>query len=196
MAEGIKIRAGTLVAVCRPCMEGKQHRQPSHKPATRAKDPLELVHSDLCGPIEPTSFGGCIYFILFIDDCTRMTYIYGLKGKSSKHVLEKFKEFKAEVENQTGRTIKRLRTDGGGEYEKLMGAHLKGSGIIHETTVPYSPEQNGVAERATRTIVERVKAIIAENDLNKRLWMELASTVVYLKNRSPTSAVVTTPYEA
>jgi transposase InsO family protein len=110
-------------------------------------------------------------------------------------VLEKFREYKPEVEKQTGKSIKRLRTDGGGEYEKWMGAHLKGSGIIHETTAPYSPDQNGVAERANRTIMERVKAIIAEAKLDKRLWMEIADTVVYLKNRSPTSAVTTTPYE-
>jgi hypothetical protein len=88
-----------------------------------------------------------------------------------------------------------LRTDSGGEYEKWMGAHLKGSGIIHEMTAPYSPDQNGVAERANRTIMERVKAIIAEAKLDKKLWMDLADTVVYLKNRSPTSAVATTPYE-
>ena len=99
------------------------------------------------------------------------------------------------MEKQSSRLIKRLRIDGGGEYEKWMGIHLKGSGIIHETTAPYSPDQNGVAERANRTIMERVKAIIAEFKLNKRLWMELAETVVYLKNRSPTSAVMTTPYE-
>src|ERR1700724_2376985 len=76
-----------------------------------------------------------------------------------------------------------------------MGAHLKGSGIIHETTAPYSPDQNGVAERGNRTIMERVRAIIAEAKLDKRLWMDLADTVVYLKNRSPTTAVATTPYE-
>src|SRR5579859_4934380 len=76
-----------------------------------------------------------------------------------------------------------------------MGIHLKGSGIIHETTAPYSPDQNGVAERANRTIMERVKAIIAEFKIDKRLWMELVETVVYLKNRSPTSAVASTPYE-
>src|SRR5438034_7486311 len=73
-----------------------------------------------------------------------------------------------------------------------MESHLKGSGIIHEATAPYSPDQNGVAERANRTIMERVKAIIAEAKLDKRLWMEIASTVVY---RSPMSAVETTPYE-
>src|SRR5271169_3280338 len=76
-----------------------------------------------------------------------------------------------------------------------MGIHLKGSGIIHEMTAPYSPDQNGVAERANRTIMERVKAIIVESKLDKRLWMDLAETVIYLKNRSPTIAVATTPYE-
>ena len=124
-----------------------------------------------------------------------MSHIYPLKRKTSAEVLEKFGEYRPEVEKQTGKSIKRLRTDGGGEYEKWMGAHLKGSGIIHETTAPYSPDQNGVAERANRTIMERVKAIIAEAKLDKRLWMEIADTVVYLKNRSPTSAVATTPYE-
>lgn len=76
-----------------------------------------------------------------------------------------------------------------------MGVHLKGTGIIHETTAPYSPDQNSVAECANRTLVERVKSTIAEFKLDKRLWMEIADAVIYPKNRSPTSAVATTPYE-
>src|SRR5436190_22575839 len=195
MVDGMKIKVRTTVGVCEPWLEGKQTRQPSHKPATRATEPLELIHSDLCGPINPTTYGGTNYYVVFTDDLTRMTHIYPPKNKSSADVLEKFREYKPEVEKQTGKSIKRLRTDGGGEYEKWMGAHLKGSGIIHETTAPYSPDQNGVAERANRTIMERVKAIIAEAKLDKRLWMEIADTVVYLKNHSPTSAVETTPYE-
>jgi len=124
-----------------------------------------------------------------------MTYIYPLSGKSSADILQRFKEYQAEVENQLGKKIKRLRTDGGKEFIKVMGQHLKMCGIIHETTAPYTPEQNGVAERANHTIVERVKAIIAEAKLDRKLWMELASAVAYLKNRSPSSAVPTTPYE-
>ena len=123
-------------------MQGKQHRQRSHKPATRATEVLGLIHSDLCGPIEPKTYGGTNCYILFIDDLTRMTYIYPLKGNSSEEVLKRFKEYKAEVENQQGKTIKRLRTDGGGEYEKWMKEYLRNSGIIHEITAPYSPEQN------------------------------------------------------
>ena len=196
MVDGMNVKARTTVGICEACLEGKQHRQPSHKPATKAQNPLELIHSDLCGPINPTSYGGANYYLLFVDDCTKMTHIYSLKTKTSKEVLMRFKEYKAEVENQKNRRIKQLRTDGGGEYEKWMGSHLRGSGIIHETTAPYSPEQNGIAERANRTIMERVRSVISEGKLDKRLWMELAMTVVYLKNRSPTTAVSTTPYEA
>ena len=195
LVDGMNIKARTTVGVCEACMQGKQHRQPSHKPATRATEALGLIHSDLCGLIEPTTYGGTNYYVLFIDDLTRMTHIYPLKGKSSEEVLKRFKDYRAEVENQQGKTIKRLRTDGGGEYEKWMKEYLKNAGIIHETTAPYSPEQNGVAERANRTIMERVKAIIAEAKLDKRLWMNIVDTIVYLKNRSPTSAVATTPFE-
>jgi Integrase core domain len=195
MVEGMGIKVRTTVGVCEACLEGKQTRQPSHLPEAGVTEPLELIHNDLCGPISPTTYGGTNYYLLFTDDYTRMTHIYPLKKKSSANGLEKFKEYKPEVERQTGKMIKRLRTDGGGEYEKWMGIHLKGSGIIHETTAPYSPDQNGVAERANRTIMGRVKAIIVESKLDKRLWMEIAETVVYLKNRSPTSAVATTSYE-
>jgi hypothetical protein len=124
-----------------------------------------------------------------------MTCIYPLKKKSSANVLEKFKEYRPEMEKQTGKLIKRLRIDGGREYEKWMGIHLKGSGIIHETTASYSPDQNGVVERINRIIMERVKAIITESKLDKKLWMEIADIVIYLKNRSPTTVVATTPYE-
>src|SRR5947207_3082635 len=195
MADGMNIKARTTVGDCDACMEGKQHRQPSHKPATTATGPLELIHSDLCGQISPMTYGGTKYFLLFIDDWARYTHVYPLKRKTSKSVLEKFQEYKAEVEKQLGRSSKRLRTDGGGEDEKWMGSYLKKEGIVHETTAPYSTEQNGVAERANRTIIERVKAIISEGKLDKRLWMELTQSVVYLKNRSQTKAVETTPYE-
>ena len=183
------------MGVCAACLEGKQHRQPSRIPARRAKEALELVHCNLCGPIDPVSAGGAIYFILFIDDFTRMTYIYPLSGKSSADILQRFKEYQAEVKNQLGKKIKRLRMDGGKEFIKVMGQHLKMCGIIHETTAPYTPEQNGMAERANCTIVERVKAIIAEAKLNRKLWMELANAVIYLKNRSLSIVVPMTPYE-
>src|SRR5579859_6575436 len=125
-----------------------------------------------------------------------MTAIVPMKTSSSEEMLELFKEYKERVENELGWRIKRFRSDGGGEYEKGFGKYLKKCGIRKEITAPYSPDQNGVSERANRTIIERTKAIMADMDIPKHLWFKVAKSVVYLKNRSPTKSVPTTPYEA
>lgn len=101
--------------LCEGCILGKQHREsfPSGK-SIKAKAPLEIVHSDLCGPMQTPSLAGSQYFLTFIDDFTRKTWVYFLKNKSE--VFEKFQNFKAFVENQSGLHIKVLRTYRGGEY--------------------------------------------------------------------------------
>ena len=196
MSTGIEIKPSTL-KVCHSCLEGKQHHHSVHTPAQhRATELLGRIHSDSSGRITPTSVGGAKYYQLYIDDASRWTTIVPLKGMMAKESLECFKEFKAEAEKQLEKEIKILRTDGGGEYEKEFIRFLKQEGIIHEITAPYSPDQNDVAERANHTIMERVKAILADSRLSKELWMEIANTVVYLKNRSPTAALDgKTPYE-
>ena len=100
---------------CENCVVGKQHREefPSGK-SWRAKKVLEIVHSDLCGPISPSSYGGKRYVITFIDDCSRKTWVYFLQEKSEAFTA--FKNFKTLVENEAERTIKVLRTDRGGEF--------------------------------------------------------------------------------
>src|SRR5205814_6836035 len=81
-----------------------------------------------------------------------------------------------------------IRTDEGGEYRKQIEELCKEHGIHHEETAPYTPEQNGVAERANRTICERIRAILADTKLPKELWAELACVIAHLKNRSLTTA--------
>ena len=102
-------------SLCEGCILGKQHREsfPSGK-SIRENSPLEIVHSDLCGPMQTPSLVGSHYMLTFIDDYTRETWVYFLKLKSE--VFEKFCHFKALVENQSGQHIKVLRTDRGGEY--------------------------------------------------------------------------------
>ena len=77
---------------------------------------MDLVHTDLCGPMSTPSLGGLLYYVIFIDDHSRRTWIYFLKLKESNEVLQKFKEFKALVENQSRKKISILRLDNGDEY--------------------------------------------------------------------------------
>lgn len=181
---------------CEPCLKGKQTRKPFNKSgAKRASEVLELIHSDVCGPLSVESNGGKRYFLLFIDDKTRYTFVYFLREKSE--VFSKIFEFKKLVENQTNKKIKVFRSDNGKEFvNKQVSQLFKESGIIHQTTVEFTPEQNGVAERANRSIMEKARCMLEEANLGSKFWAEAVNTAVYLKNRSPTKAVKVTPLEA
>lgn len=182
---------------CESCVEGKSHRLPfpSHQ-SRRVSVPLELVHSDVCGKINVTSLGGAQYFLTFIDDHTRYVWTYMLKRKDE--VFTKFLEWKAMVENSTSHRLKTLRTDNGGEYTSSeFTEYLQKAGIKHELTIPKTPEQNGVAERMNRTLVEITRSMLIDSKTPHRFWAEALSTAVYLKNRCPAKAVNgKTPFEA
>jgi hypothetical protein len=108
--------------------------------------------------------------------------VYFLKSKDE--VFNKFKEFKALIENISERKIKILRSYNGGEYNsKELVNFCKDIGIKRELTTPYNPQQNGVAERKNRTIMEAVKTMIHDQDLPMCLCAEAAMTVVYVQNR-------------
>lgn len=188
LVTGLEFRSCEFTEPCIACIEGKTCKSPFKNKGTRASDMLELVHTDICGPMEEPSFGGSRYVLLFIDDFTRKTHVYFLKTKNE--TFDKFREYKAEVEKQTSRSIKCLRSDNGTEYcNGKFHNFLKSAGIKHQTTVPYTPEQNSVAERANRTIIEKARTLLSEAKLSKKYWAEAVNTVVYLKNRSPTKAL-------
>jgi transposase InsO family protein len=181
---------------CEACISRSQTRNLSDAPMQWRTVPGDLIYSDICGWIDPVALGESRYFLTFIDDVTRMTYLFVLKSKTAKEVRNCFLVFRNTFE-QDGRRIKSIRTDGGGEYRKQMASLCEELGIQHQEMAPYTPEQNGVAKRANRTICERIRAILAETKLSKELWAELACAVVYLKNRSPTIALNNrTPFEA
>jgi transposase InsO family protein len=181
---------------CVTCTKGKQQRSSFKESGKRAEGTLDIIHSDLCGPMETTSIGGARYFLTLIDDHTRKMFVYFLESKSQ--VAETFEEFQRLVENQTGKKIKVLRTDNGREYvNQGLKNILRKSGIRHQLTVPYCPEQNGLAERANRTIVERARSMLLDANLDKSFWAESTATAVYLINRSPTKRIPEmTPEEA
>jgi hypothetical protein len=150
--------------VCKGCAQGKNINNPFPKSDNKAEGILELVHSDVCGPMPSTSLSGYVSYISFIDDYSRKTWVYFLKSKDE--VLKKFKEFKALVENLSKRKIKILRSDNGGEYtSNEFGSFYRDVSIKRELTTPYNPQQNGVAERKNRIIMEAVKTMIHDQDL-------------------------------
>ncbi|XP_057826602.2 retrovirus-related Pol polyprotein from transposon TNT 1-94 isoform X1 [Cryptomeria japonica] len=183
---------------CKGCAMGKNVKNPFHKSDSRAKERLEFIHSDLCGPMSVASPNGFLHYVIFIDDFSRKTWIYFLKSKESEEVLNRFKEFKALVENTTGNRIKCLRSDNGGEYtSSIFYDFCIKVGIKREFCVPYNPQQNGVAERKNRTIVEVARAMIHDQDLQPFLWAEASKTTVYIQNRCPHRALKdVTPEEA
>lgn len=182
-------------SVCQVCCEGKQSRLPFKHEGRRASSCLEVIHADVCGPMEKNSIGGSRYFLVFEDDFSRMTFVYFLKTKDE--VINYFKEFKSLVENQKNAKIKTLRTDNGGEFcNSELEFFLKKNGIVHQKTNPYTPEQNGMCERMNRTLIEKARCLQFEAKLSKRFWAEAVNTAVYLRNRSVVSGLKTkTPYE-
>ena len=183
--------------VCEECVVGKQHRsQFSQGKSWRAKVALELIHSDICGPITPCSNGGKRYLITFIDDYTRKTWAYFLQAKSEAFCT--FKSFKARVENETGNTIKTLQTDRGGEYcSTEFEVFCEDHGIRRELTAAYTPQQNGVSKRKNRTILNMVRSLLTRGRIPKSFWPKAVNWSIHILNRSPTFAVQNmTPEEA
>jgi hypothetical protein len=137
------------------------------------------------------------YFITFTDDYSRYTITYLIQEKSE--AFEKFKEYKSFLLNQKNVNIKVLRTDNGGEYvSNEFKSYLNRKGIIHQLTPPYTPQRNGIAERVNQTILNKVRCMIKETNLEKAIWGEAVSTATNLKNKSPTKNLppgFTCPFE-
>src|ERR1051325_533702 len=161
----------------------------------RTKEPLQLMQTVLCGPMNVKARGGYEYLISFIDDDSRYGYIYLMHYKSRG--LEKFKEFKTEVENQLGITIKTHRLNRGGEYMDLhFQDYLIEFGIKSQLTVPGTPQQNCVSERRNRTLLDMVRSIISFSQLHDSFLGHALEFVVYIWNNVPLKSVLEIPYES
>ncbi|CAL2257637.1 unnamed protein product [Prunus armeniaca] len=162
-------------AICEGCIFGKFHRLIFSQSTWKARAPLELVHADICGPTRTPSFNGKKYFLLFVDDYSRMMWVYFLGQKSKAFSF--FKQFKAYGEKQSGYNLKTLRTDRGGEFtSNEFSEFCKRNGIKRELTASYTPQQNGVAERRNRTIVEMARSMLKAKGLPNVFWAEAIHT--------------------
>ncbi|KAJ0847396.1 putative RNA-directed DNA polymerase [Helianthus annuus] len=176
-------------AVCEVCKLGKQQREPIPKrSAWRATEKLQLIHTDLCGPINPISPSGKRYLLVFIDDYSRKGWVYFLAAKSESFAT--FKRFKAMVENETGFTIKGLRSDRGGEFtSSAFNTYCESYGIKRQLTTAFTPQQNGVAERRNKTIMNMVRCFLVDKALPKWFWSEAANWAAHVLNRCITGAL-------
>ncbi len=200
MVEGIDVPPSEFLKtgkqVCGTCQQNKQVSLP-YEPATHhTSQPLELVHSDLCGPITPASKGGAKYIATFLDDYTKFSVIRLLKRKSDMTAVmpEVFNFLERQCNGNY--SVKALRTDNGTEYvNDEVTLYLSSNGIVHQTSNPYTPQQNGKAERLNKTMMEKTRAMLNGADLPPEMWGESVVTANMLRNRSPATGIKVTPYE-
>lgn len=174
---------------CEACVIGKHHRLPFKGHNTATTKCGQLIHVDVCGPMQINSLGGARYFLLLKDNYSHMRFVYFIKQKSE--VTLKLKSFTEMVCNQTEYSVKAFRSDQGTEFvNSELSAYLNNKGIKHETTVAYTPEQNGCVERENRTIVEAARTMLHAMNMPLFLWAECVNTSVFVLNRTGTSSVL------
>ncbi|MCO5569491.1 hypothetical protein L7F22_023204 [Adiantum nelumboides] len=172
------------IDLCEGCLMGKASHKTFPISESRTSQVNQLVHSDLCGPMESTSLTGSVYFQTFIDDFSRYTTIYFLKQKSQS--LSCFQEYCNMVVRQHDLPLQILRSDNGGEYiSHSFQLFCKNEGIKQQFTVPYTPQQNGVFERKNRTLVDAARAMLLTASPLMSCWEEAVSKACYLQNRTP-----------
>ena len=167
---------------CDTCVLAKSHCVSYPLNSNKSVIPFGLVHSDVWGPSSITTSSGIRWFVTFIDDCTRMTWLYLLKHKSD--VFLAFKTFHTMDQTQFSTKIQILRFDNGGEYVNNGFIHyLTNHGILHETTCPQTPHQNGVAERKNRHLLETARSLLIGADVPRSSSDVALQIATYLINR-------------
>ena len=177
---------------CQICVTSKQTKKTCGSVTGETKL-LELIHSNLGDLKQTMTRGGKKFYVTFIDDYSKFTRVYLLRNKDE--AFDMFLSYKAEVENQLDRKIKRIRSDRGGEYIPLND-YCEKEGIIHEVTPPYSPESNGVVKRKNRTLKEMMNSLLVSALAPNNLGGEAILSACHLQNRIPYKKIGKTPYES
>ncbi|SGZ07892.1 BQ5605_C030g10749 [Microbotryum silenes-dioicae] len=173
---------------CDTCQAGKITHHPFPTVASnRSAQPLDRVHMDLLAFDGAVSLGGAKYTLVIVDDYTR--YLWAIPMSHKSDTFAAFKSWLAKVERSSSRKLLAVRSDNGGEFlSNEFSSFLEEQGITRQLSIPDTPQQNGVAERANRSITEGVRSMLHQSGLSHALWAEALATYVYVKNRSPHSA--------
>ncbi len=173
---------GELPEDCEICTRAQRTKVQSHEAVEPASEPAERLHIDFWGPYRQEGMEGSRYILMVTDDCTKHGWIFTTKDRSFETLVEILEPLIKRIERESGRKVKRMRMDNAKEFLKLAKWAEK-KGIVAELTSPYTPEQNGVAERANRTLLTIVRALLFDSGLPKGFWPYAAHAAIYIKNR-------------
>ncbi|KAJ9566643.1 hypothetical protein OSB04_002609 [Centaurea solstitialis] len=196
LVRGLPPKEFTLDDHCVACLKGKQHKA-SHKSKiiNTISAPLQLLHMDLFGPTNVMSIGKKSYCLVIIDDYSRFTWVFFLRTKDETSGL--IKPFVKRVENQVNLRVKVIRSDNGTEFKNAdLNSFCEEKGIERQFSAPRTPQQNGVAERRNRTLIEAARTMLADSKLPITFWAEAVNTACYVQNRvHVVKSKGKTPYE-
>uniref|UniRef100_A0A2N9F7W8 Integrase catalytic domain-containing protein n=1 Tax=Fagus sylvatica TaxID=28930 RepID=A0A2N9F7W8_FAGSY len=180
---------------CQHCLAGKMHKLPFPTSVPKSEFPLHVLHVDLWGPAPIQSYNGFKYYLVIVDDYTKFCWVYLLKNKSDTFTT--FQQFKAMAEKHYNSSIHFLRTDCGGEFTSTaFNSYCANSGIIHHLTCPHTPQQNGVAERKHRHLIQTTLALLSQSGLSLSYWSYALATASHLINKLPTPLLnMSSPWE-
>lgn len=182
--------------ICEVCVLSKQKCLPYYSKSSRSTRVLELVHTDVCGPITPVSRNDNRYFVTFVDDYSRFVIIYVIKRKDE--VIDCFKDYEKKVTAMfCNKRISKIKCDNGGEYcSGSLQEFCKNKGINISYTPPYNPQMNGVAERMNQTLMDKARSLILQAGFDKSFWEDAVYMAAYITNRTQSYLVKEkTPYE-
>ncbi|GJS40281.1 putative ribonuclease H-like domain-containing protein [Tanacetum coccineum] len=181
---------------CLACRKGKQHKASCKKLEEKTvREPLELLHMDLFGPVSVASLNKKKYCLVVTDDCSRFSWVFFLVYKDETYDI--LHDLIVGLENKLRRKVKTIRCDHGTEFKnKLMNEFCAKKGIQREYSIARTPQQNGVAERKNRTLIEAARTMLADSLLPIQFWAEAVHTACYVLNRVlVTKPQMKTPYE-
>ncbi|XP_031249850.1 uncharacterized protein LOC116107700 [Pistacia vera] len=161
-----------------------KHRLSFHRGTHQATNCLEYLHANLWEPEKIKSHGGSIYFMSIVDDYSRKVWVFLLRSKNE--ALERLKSWQTLVKNQVDKKVKALRTDNGLKFcNSEFDRYCSDQGILRHRTVRGTPQQNGVAERMKRTLLEKMRCLLFTSRLPKTFWGEALNTTTYLVTKAP-----------
>ncbi|GJY10980.1 putative RNA-directed DNA polymerase [Tanacetum coccineum] len=196
LVKGLPSKTFKIDHSCLACNKGKQHRASCKKVKERTiREPLELLHMDLFGPVSVESINKKKYCLVVTDDCSKFSWVFFLAYKDETYDM--LHDLIVGLENRLRHKVKTIRCDNGTEFKnQLMNEFCAKKGIKREYSIARTPQQNGVAERKNRTLIEAARTMLADSLLPIQFWAEAVNTACYVLNRVlVTKPQMKTPYE-